>query len=378
MRNPLVTTLCLAALAAASGSARAQEAPRPEQVTPTPSAVTVSGVVEAYYTYNFNRPGSGDNVFLYNYRDAQLGLNLADVRVGKLATPASRTGFLVRLIEGDVRDRTIAPDDFDNVLEAYGTLLVPLGERDLKVDAGQFVTHIGFETVDLGTNPNFSKSLLFQFPAPFYNAGVRAAYTLSPTTTVTGFLLNRYNGTNDSGNRDIAPGFQITQALSPTSSVILNGLGSRENLGTTSAPNNKQQNILDLVYTNQVTPTTRIAAEALYRWGKNSDDNSYGAYGVAGYGQFTLGSGNLLSLRGEFLQTDEANTPVAANPSGTEDVQLAEITVTYELRSGLFPGVRTLLEYRYDRSDEPFFAGRNEGTLKKNQSTLTIAQAFSF
>jgi hypothetical protein len=385
MRNRLITTLSagavLAAAAAlsslAAGPVRAQEpaAPKPEDVTPTPPSLTVNGALEVYYTYNFNRPGN--NQYLYNYRDGQLGLNLFDLRVGKAATPTSRTGFLLRFIEGDVESATISPDDYKNILEAYGTVLVPLGGRDVKVDVGQFVTHVGYETIDIGTNNFFSRSFLFAIPPPFYNAGVRAAFPVSDRTTVTGFLLNRFNGLNDPGNRDIAPGFQIAQTLGEGSTLILNGLTSRENLGVlgdgeTPGLNNKQQSILDLIYTTRLGATTNLAVEGLYRWGKTPADTSYDVSGIAGYATVATGGGNTLGLRGEYLKLDREFV------GATDDLTLSSLTASYELRSGLLPGVRTLLELRYDRASDPYFLDRDGGASKKSQTSLTIGQAYSF
>lgn len=380
--NPSITRLCLgvlAALVAGGLPVRAQEVPKPEEAAPVPPGVTVSGGVEAYYTYNVNRPGSGGNSFLYNYRDGQLGLKLADIRIGKAATPQSRTGFLVRLIAGDVADISILPDDYEHVLEAYGTLLVPLGGRDLKVDVGQFVTHVGYETIEQGANPNFSGSFLFTYPIPTYNAGVRAAWPVGPATTITGFLLNRFNGTNDPGNREPGYGFQIAHTLSPAATLVLNGLGARENLGINAAgdpaTNNRQQSLLDLIYTNQLTPSARVAVEGLYRWGDDVAGASYDVYGVAGFGALTLAGGNVLGLRAEILDLDAPGAALLAGASG--DRRLWGMTATYELHSGLLPGLRTLLELRHDRADDPFFAGKNGG-LKKSQTTLTIGQAYSF
>ena len=371
----------LIVLLAGGLSVRAEAGAAPAaQATFALPGVTVSGGVEAYYTYNFNRPGSGGNTFLYNFRDAELGLKLADIRIGKAATPASRTGFLVRLIAGDVADISIPPDDYENVLEAYGTLLVPLGGgRDLKVDVGQFVTHVGYETIELGANPNFSGSFLFTFPIPTYNAGVRAAWPIGPATTITGFLLNRFNGTNDPGNREPGYGFQIAHTLSPAATLVLNGLGARENLGVNAAgdpaTNNRQQSLVDLIYMNQITPTARLAIEGLYRWGDDAAGAAYDVYGVAGFGAFTLPGGSALGLRAEILALDAPGAGLLAGVPA--DRRLWGLTATYELRSGLLPGVRTLLELRHDRADDPFFAGRNGG-LKKNQTTFTLGQAYSF
>lgn len=398
-RNPLVTA-CSLALVALAGSvvppgARAQapaptegQAPAAATTAPAPAAVpggiTVGGSIEAFYSYNTNRPHTRTNTFLFNSKEGQFGLNLADLRIGKAATTGSRTGFFVRLIDGDVKNSTFASnaagESTDNILEAYGTLLVPLGGRDLKVDAGQFVTHVGYETIEVGTQNHFSRSFLFQYPTPFYNAGVRAAYPLNTRTTITGYLLNRFNGTNDPGNRDIAPGFQIASTAG-TQTVVFNGLTSRENLtSSATSPNNKTQNMLDLIYTNQFSPRTKITLEGLYRFGKDSTDRSYDTYGVAAYGAFTLNSGNVLALRGEYLKQNDLTDVLGLVYPGdtTDEVSLTSVTATYELRSGLFPGSRTLLEYRFDTAGEPFFGGKRDGAFKKDQSTITVGQVYNF
>jgi len=154
LRNRTITTLLAAAstlmAVGLAGRAAAQAdpqtpAPPPNPPTSTaaptvapavapaaPPAVTVSGSLETYYTLNFNDPDSRRNGFIFNDRDREFGLNYVDLRIGKAATPESRAGFFIRLIEGDVKRLAIAPDDSDtdNLLEAYGTLLVPVGGRD--------------------------------------------------------------------------------------------------------------------------------------------------------------------------------------------------------------------------------------------------------
>ncbi len=208
----------------------------------------------------------------------------------------------MRLIEGDVKRLTLNAADFEdteNLLEAYGTLLVPFGAgRDVKVDAGQFVTHVGYETIDIGTLSFFSRGLLFQIPPPFYNAGVRAAFPLGTRTTFTGFLLNQYNGRSGDTYDDIAPGFQLAQTLSANSSLVLNGLTSREPVisgdGEAATVTGKQLSIIDLIYSNQFSPTTKLAVEALYRTWEDTEAQ----YGIAGYLTFGQAGGSILGIRG--------------------------------------------------------------------------------
>ena len=369
---------------------------KPTASAPAPSPIAITGNVEANYTYNFNRPRTGSNVYLYNTNEGQFSLNLLDVHIGRQATDASRVGFLVRLIEGEVKRRNFNPGEYGttdnpNVLEAYGTFLVPAKGRDIKVDVGQFVTHVGYETIEIGTNNFFSRNWLFQYPSPFYDAGIRASYPVSDKFTLSGYIYNRFNGVYDPDNRDLAPGFQLAYNPSARTGIILNGLGSRENisvLGPTATPAlNKPQNVLDLIITQQFTPSFKGVVEGLYRWGKDAgtydpltstyanDSRKYDVGGVAGYGIFTLKNGNTLSLRGEYVSASKVTNLTA----------LSSVTGSYELHSGLFPGLRTLLEYRYDVSGSPLYFATNSGNggtnntgFHKNQSTITIGQVYSF
>jgi hypothetical protein len=373
-------------VAAAGTAARAQDAA---------PGITVNGTVEVNYTANFNEPFNGSNTYLFNQKEGQFALNLASLTFAKAATPQSRAGFNIRLVAGEVSRLNFNAGDDNRILEAYGRLLIPLGGKELTFDAGQFVTHVGYETIDIGTNVFFSRNFLFQFPSPFYNAGVRAAYPLSEKLTLTGYIYNRYNGVNDSGNRDPAPGFQLLYNISPTSQLIFNGLGSRENLNYTGAqpgagfvpdgtpgadnsnvPNNKQQTILDLIYTTQFSPSFKFAFEGLDRFGKDAANNSYNVWGVAGYFMFPFKNGNSANLRAEYLKQDKA-TSVIGLPA-TKDFHVGSITASYNLSTGLFPGARTIIEYRYDFAKDPFFAGKGAGELKDTQNSLTIGQVYSF
>jgi hypothetical protein len=395
----LLPALALSALL--GGVARAQDAP----------GIVINGALELNYTANFNKPFSGSNTYIYNKKEGQFAVNLAQLQVSKAATDTSRTGFVIRVVEGEVRRYNFNlgetsdadPKALPFILEAYGTLLVPAGGKDLKVDAGQFVTHVGYETIDIGTNNFFSRNFLFQYPSPFYNTGVRVAYPLGSKTTATGFLLNRYNGNNDTGNRDLGYGFQVAQTLSGSSSIVFNGLFTRENLaydgsGPDSTPNppideeelltsasraldppnnplNKQLGVLDLVYSNQFNKQFKLVAEGLFRFGKDASDESYNVTGGAGYLIYTLGNGSNIAFRGEYLQQSKSGSAVLPG-SGDNKPNLSSITLSYEPKFNVFPGARTLFEVRYDNSNRAVFAGERE--FKKNQTTFTIGQTFSF
>ena len=343
---------------------------------PAPGIV-ISGLLEANYTYNFNNPTGNKNGFAYNDLAQQFALNLAEVQVKKNVTPASRAGFTVKLIEGEVKKLTTgATEDggTSNVLEAYGTMLIPFGTRDLTVDAGQFETHVGYETIEIGTNNFFSKSFLFSIPEPAYNAGLRASYPVSAKLTANGYIYNRFNGRTNAGNHDLAPGFQLAYTLNPASSFIFNGLTAHENIGTAAASNNKQQNILNVIYQNQLNATRKVVLEGVYRFGKNTDNDKYNVFGVAGYLVF-----GTVGLRAEYLAEGDHHSDFLIPSGTTKKVTLGSVTASLEPKTGLFPGLRTLLEVRYDYANEKVFVPKDAAADgKKNQLTLTVGQIYSF
>ncbi|MBC8103325.1 MAG: hypothetical protein H7Z41_12165, partial [Cytophagales bacterium] len=107
---------------------------------------------------------------------------------------------------------------------------------------------------------------------------------------------------------------------------------------------------------------------------------SYNVAGGALYGILTVGNGNLLGLRGEYLSQSKSDGPVLRYPTSGDKPNLGSVTLSFEPASSvrLFPGLRTLVEYRYDFAGRGFFPGKDEGEFKKNQSTLTIAQIYNF
>jgi hypothetical protein len=95
-----------------------------------------------------------------------------------------------------------------------------------------------------------------------------------------------------------------------------------------------------------------------------------------------MGNGNLLGLRGEYLSQSKADGPIFQYPTNNNGSKpnLGSVTLSFEPASAvrLFPGLRTILEYRYDFAGREFFPGKTDGTFKKNQSTITIGQIYNF
>jgi len=148
MRKSTTSFLALVGIAALASTANAQE-------------IKIGGSLGINYSNNFNKPAGG-NTFLYNSKDAQFSLNLAELTVSREATARNRGGFHLRFIDGDVRNALLVPSTY--VAEAYGTQLIEAGDKDIRLDVGQYRTLVGSES--LGIDNFISRSFAFPFLTP--------------------------------------------------------------------------------------------------------------------------------------------------------------------------------------------------------------------
>jgi hypothetical protein len=375
----LSTRLCLSiGLAAIASTAFAQG-----------EGIKVGATVEVNYTYNTNKTDTG---YYFNSRNSQFALNYGEIHIYKDPTKEAPTGFSLRFVDGEVvRGLPLATAPYNtstrNVYEAYGRFLAQLGEKSLTVDAGIFPGWVGYEVIPT-TDQFVSRS--YQYGTqPFYHAGVRAAYALSPSTTLTGGFVNRYNGIDTNGNRDLGAGFQLAQTLSENASLTLSGLiakdsftgdlptaeqarVSRQTTPDTTFSAEKQKSIVNVVYTNKLSDSTRIAAEASAINGKDAFRTSYNAQAITGYLYI-----NRAALRAEFLSGNTASAGLILPGDGSKKPNIASVTATYQLSSASLPGTRTLIELRYDNANTSVFS-TDKGRAKKNQSTISLMQIFNF
>ncbi len=174
-------------------SARAQDstktaapAPKADTVVPSP-ATTFSGSLDLYYRYNFaNPPGSFNNFTSFTNSQNSFELGMATIRADHSWSKAGVTvelGFGRRAQEfsyneayqGGVVGAPPTPYfSLANVVQAF--VYYNLTDK-IKLTAGKWGTHIGYEVVDAALNRNYSMSYMFSY-GPFYNMGLKADVSL--------------------------------------------------------------------------------------------------------------------------------------------------------------------------------------------------------
>src|SRR5664279_3651335 len=174
-----------------------------DTVVPSPST-TFSGSLDLYYRYNFANPaGSFNNYTSFTNSQNSFELGMATIRADHNWAKAGVTvelGFGRRAQEfsyneayqGGVIGAPPTPYfSLANVVQAY--VYYNITDK-IKLTAGKWGTHIGYEVVDAAANRNDSMSYMFSY-GPFYNMGLKADVSLGGKSA---FMVGISNPTDNS------------------------------------------------------------------------------------------------------------------------------------------------------------------------------------
>ena len=289
--------------------------------TPPASKVDISGFVDAYYSENFAQPTSQINKLRnFDVPENQFNLSLAELVFQKKADPV---GFRLDADYGTTND-IVQPGVTGTsslLQQAYLTVVIPVGSG-LTIDAGKFVTSMGYEVIESKDNSNYSRSLLFAWAIPYYHTGVRIGYPFSTTFAATLDIVNGWNSLIDNNN---SKSIGLTLGYTPFSStsVILNLIGGHENLTPIEYG---ARNVVDLVATHQLTDALSLGLNVDY-----GEAQTYHGLmiwkGAAIYGRCALTDKSAFAVRGEIFD-DPQGYALGLGPKS--DVK--EVTGTYEYK----------------------------------------------
>lgn len=329
---------------------------------PTPSPLTVTGSIEAYYQWNLARPGNGltafrgfdnrhnsltlSNVFVdARYDDQHLVAALA-LQVG--ATPATYYAAEPALAGGAGVNATGA-ELWQFVQQANLGHRLPIA-AGLLVQGGLFLSPIGPEGIAVKDNWNWSRSNLF-FGLPFYHAGARATLTLDDRWAVTGAVYNGWNAIVDNNAAKSVSG-QVTWTSPDVASASLLYFGGIERADG-AAEGAAWRHLLDAHVT--WTPTSWLALQAHGDVG--AEPNAFGTSGWAA-GAIAVRV-QPLSYLYVAARADVFAEFVADNDDGTASAifwpapWVASPTLTVDLRPHQQLSLRA--EYRHDEAGAPMF-----------------------
>jgi hypothetical protein len=232
---------------------------------PTP-VVTVDGLVDGYYLYNFTNgakkvPGSGSGgAYFYSPIDDSFSLGLAEANFTATQGQASAHLKLVDVTNGGVGGLKTPGID---VLQGY----ISYNPGQWTFNVGRFVTWMGNEVIESNSNWNYTRSLNFQYAIPYWHEGLSVNYTPSSMFNITGYVVGGWNNAGNAAFYDWGKtyGFEATIAPDAAWNIVINGIaGPGETAG------------------NDYGGDARYDAEGIITWKPTSDwsfalDGVYGA-----------------------------------------------------------------------------------------------------
>ena len=367
--------------AATPAAAPAAPEDQPAAAPTAPAAPTwsvgpmdISGFIDGYYSFNFNRPtdaANGQINDLYNFNDKTDQFNLSAAKLTLNHDP-DPVGAHVDFIYGRTNDlinaapaNSSSTDQLNYIEQAFLSLKPPKA-KGFELDFGKFVTSAGAEVIESKDNWNYSRGLLFSYAIPYWHFGARTSYPVTKTETTGVQVVNGWNNVSKS-NGGATVG--VTSAyVKPKYTWNLNYYGGPENAATTSG----KRNLIDT--TLLLTPNAKFNAYLNYDYGQNRDGlvnngttttgdtnlNHWQGIAVAAHGQITGKS----ALAGRYEYFSDPNGFMTGT---AQEVQ--EFTATYEYK--WVEGLLARAEFRDDHSDKDFFHQDNTD-FKNNQATFTI------
>jgi hypothetical protein len=338
--------------------------PSPEPAGPAP--IEITGFVDTYYSYNFNKPSGDTQLRNFDTKHDQLSLGLIEVALEQKPTEKSRLGFRADLDFGPTTDMIHALEPggaeiFKTFEQGYLSWLAPVG-KGLQFDVGKFVTPAGAEVIEAKDNWNYSRSLLFALAIPYYHVGLRATYNINDKVAFAGYLIN---GWNDAQDNNRGKSFAFQAVLKPTArlSVFQNFIYGPEQLADTA----DKRFLTDTTVSFNVTPSLSLMVN--YDYGRDRIAGTRVSWqGIAAYARIQPTSTWTLSPRVEWLDDDDAFM------TGTSQ-KLKEFTLTSEHK--IDGGLLARFEFRRDMSDEPFFL-KGDGRTVKGQNTFGVGLVYAF
>jgi hypothetical protein len=348
----------LFALMALSGAHAEDEAPAPtESPAPARPRVDLTGFVDVFYGYNFNRVDPAFRTF--DVQHNAFSLSLAEVAFAETVSPENRLGFRVDLGFGKTADLVAAfepEEDGREIYKHFQQAYLSLLTGKVQWDVGRFVTPMGAEVIESQDNWNYTRSILFGYAIPFNHTGVRAALTASDRVTVTAFLLNGWNNGSDlGGDKTVA----LSAVVKPTSTLTctVNYMAGKEVEGGDT------RGLLDTTVSFGVTKALTLMAN--FDYGQEGDVKWMG---LATYAR--LQPSPSWSVGGRFEWVDDTEGGFM-----TLGTRARSLTLTGDrLVAGR---LRARLEYRTDFADAAVFPS-HDGTARTSQTTLTAGLVYGF
>lgn len=391
LARPLAQGLaCAAVLALSAGRAHAAEDDLP--VGEEPPRVVPTAIADAYWAWHDPPPSGRSATYLTTAsRHNELAVNLA--AIGARLQHAKLTGAVV-LQAGTSVDALAGTQTGREVWKHIQLANVGWKTGDVHLEAGVMPSLFGNEGFVSTTNWNYTRSFLAD-STPYYMAGARVTYKVSPSWTVAG---TAFNGFDTFRNDDDRPSGHLYVAFEPSAKLSIRN-AVLVVPGRQGALDREYVRVLeDLIVTVRPHARVDLAAEGWIGTDQNArvedptrSTPSYQhfvknpAYGgallwarwrfakttyVAARGELVIDENGVITGRGARELTDRFG---AATPPGQRFLG-GTLTLGWQPHPSFLARVEAL----HRVSDQPWFAGGDSFDPKKRSTTFVVSAAFAY
>lgn len=378
-RNGWTTALLAVGAVSAAAVGQADETLHP--VMTTLQSTTIGGYVDTSAIVNFGR-GNAVVGRSFDGTDKQDGFNLNAVKLvieKPLDDAQWSAGYHVGLLFGPdantlaATSSTYANSDFA-VKNAYVSLRAPVG-NGLEFKMGVWDTLIGYEVLEAGNNPNYSRSFGY-YLEPIIHTGLLASYEVNEVLSVAAGIANRADVNTINARWTSVESLESYLAsitlTAPESAGFLQGaklFAGVVDQGIPDAPDVMNLYVGALV----PTPITNVSVGAAYDYrgrGEGEGFSSSYANAVAGYLTWQLSEKLKLAARGEYAWGTTGTWYTTID----ENNELLGVTATLDY--SLWANVVSRVEFRWDH-DLTGTGVFNDGT-DENSVSLALNVIYQF
>lgn len=337
----------------------AQEAAPAAAPAPEPPKINISGAVDAYYQYNFNKSPAPTS-FTPNHNSFSLGM--AQIVLSK---DAGKVGFTADLTFGpraEAGNYGFYGTSFtDQLIKQLFVTYKPIDK--LKLTLGTFGTFIGYELIDATGNLNYSTSYLFSY-GPFYHTGLKAEYAITDKLTAMAGVFNDTDSKFDfNGKKHI--GGQLAY-VNGNFKGYLNYLGGLQGTDSTGFKVNQ----VDLTASYQLGKLG-LGLNMTDQIRKFEEQDAISWMGAAVYLNYAVTDKFLLALRAETL-SDKNHAILGEGGDGTN---IMDFTLSANIK--LADGLTLIPEFRLDKSSTLLYADK-DGAPTDVTSGFLVAAVYRF
>lgn len=340
-----------------------------QESTKSESPFKFSGYIEAYYGYDRENPHNHERPnIMYNFkRHNELNLNLA---MGKVHYNQDNVRGTVGLMVGNYPHYNLIAEPAWAQFIHEANVGVKLSKtKNLWLDAGIFISHIGFET-GLGAECYTLTRSIIADNSPYYETGLRLTYTNPSEKLMTAFyLLNGWQRIRrPDGHQNPSAGMQIS--YKPTSTLTLNYSNF---IGSDKPDVAKAIRTFHNFYAIFEPNSTWGFIAGLDIGRDKYDANNYATcYGTSLIGRYAVTPKSKIAARVEYYSDPKQNYITTNTPNGFQTFGYSVNYDYYILKNVMF---RNEVKY-YDSKDPIFVKGTNE--MVKQNLSFTTSLSFKF